>query len=146
MTNHDQERAEQLREGARLAQSEGEVPVTGSFRPRLTTRRDYEAPASRASAPLGRSSTRAKPANAPKGHEAFLKALHESGAEIVVFLLDVVDPLQGKIRATDKYTISLDVKGNTEVIFKHAIQRFRPLPRPRVQLVPADNGNTDLAA
>lgn len=143
MMNPDQERAEQLREGLRLARDESDAVPT--FRPRLGTRRDYEATASRASAPLGRSSTRAKPATAPKGHEAFLKALHESGAEIRVYLLDVVEPLQGKIRATDKYTISLDVKGTTEVIFKHAIQRFSPLPRPRVTLVPADE-NAGLAA
>jgi RNA chaperone Hfq len=141
MMNPEQERAEQLREGLRLARDDGDDAIS-TFRPRLSTRRDYEAPASRASASLGRSSSRAKPATAPKGHEAFLKALHESGAEIRVYLLDLVEPLQGKIRATDKYTISLDVKGTTEVIFKHAIQRFSPLPRPRVQPAPAPADTT----
>lgn len=130
MTHHDQERAEQLREGQRMSRCEGDE--LANFRPRLTTRRDYEAPASRASRP----SNRTKPVAAPKGHEAFLKALHDSGAQIVVHLLDQDEPLTGKIRATDKYTVSLDVSGNTEVIFKHAIQRFRPLPRPRVVPVP----------
>jgi RNA chaperone Hfq len=141
MMNSDQERAEQLREGLRLARDDGDALPT--FRPRLGTRRDYEAPASRASAPLARASTRAKPTGAPKGHEAFLKALHESGAEIRVYLLDLLEPLQGKIRATDKYTISLDVKGTTEVIFKHAVQRFSPLPRPRVMPV---ESSAELAA
>lgn len=121
----EQLRIEQLREGQRLARCDDDaIP---SSRPRLGTRPGYDS-SSRASAPR---SPRAKPKGAPTGHEAFLKALHESGAQIAVYLLDEDAPLTGKIRAADKYTISLEVAGDTHVIFKHAIQRFKPLPRAR---------------
>jgi RNA chaperone Hfq len=116
MNTYDQERTEQLREGARLARHD-----------------DTSVPSSRTRLSINPARRPAKAAAAPKGHEAFLKALHESGAEIAVYCLDMEAPIVGKIRATDKYTISLDVRGSAEVIFKHAIQRFKPLPRPRVQ-------------
>lgn len=65
----------------------------------------------------------------PKGHEAFLKALETSGAEICVEFLDSIpgDPvfLIGIVKHSDAYTISLDTCGGyTEVIFKHAIRKF----------------------
>lgn len=69
-----------------------------------------------------------KPA-APKGHEAFLKALEQAGAKIHVTLLSG-DVMRGTLKHSDKYTISLRVD-NTEdgtyqvyVIFKHAIETF----------------------
>jgi RNA chaperone Hfq len=123
----EQARAEQLREGRNMARCDDDsIP---SSRPRLTARPDYVG--TRAQRPA-----RPKVKGAPTGHEAFLKALHESGAQIVVYMRDEEEILTGKIRAHDKYTISLEVSGDTHVIFKHAIQRFKPLPRPRVQPAP----------
>jgi len=137
----EQTRIEQLREGQRLARCDDDaIP---SSRPRLTARPGYEAP-SRASAPR---LSRPKPKAAPSGHQAFLKALQDSGAEIAVFMLDSDEVLTGKIRAADAFTISLEVKGDTHVIYKHAIQRFKPLPRARVQPpAPVVDNSMDLAA
>lgn len=66
---------------------------------------------------------------APKGHEAFLKALEQAGAKVSVTLLSG-DVMRGTLKHSDKYTISLRVD-NTEdstyqvyVIFKHAIETF----------------------
>ena len=72
-----------------------------------------------------------KPVAAPKGHEAFLKALESAGAVINVALTTSPDakPLKGTIKHSDKYTISLkvDQPGGTYqvyVLFKHAIESF----------------------
>lgn len=68
---------------------------------------------------------------APKGHEAFLKALEVAGAVINVALATSPDatPMKGTIKHSDKYTISLKVShpdGGYQVfvIFKHAIECF----------------------
>lgn len=69
-----------------------------------------------------------KPA-APKGHEAFLKALEQAGAKIHVTLLSG-DVMRGVLKHSDKYTISLRVDNAEDgtyqvyVIFKHAIETF----------------------
>ena len=73
---------------------------------------------------------RKKPANAPAGHEAFLKALEAAQATVSVRLVN--DPevvLKGTIKHSDKYTISLKVTRadgtyQVYVIFKHAIEQF----------------------
>lgn len=132
----EQARAEQLREGQRMARCDDDsVPAS---RPRLTARPGYESSQARPSTSTGhlRSSTRAaKPKSSLTGHEAFIKALYESGARIKVYLLDQEEQLVGKIRAHDKFTVSIDEEtetpGQTEVnlIFKHAIQRIKPLRR-----------------
>ncbi|MFT4064249.1 RNA chaperone Hfq [Paraburkholderia sp.] len=137
MNTYDQERAEQLREGARMARVDDDTEQTS--RPRLSLSPGRRLDCMDSVNPANRRPARTKPTNSPKGHEAFLKALHESGARIRVHLRDEDATLVGKIRAHDKYTISLDaethVTGETEtnVVYKHAIQRFIPLPRPRVQ-------------
>jgi sRNA-binding regulator protein Hfq len=116
----EQLRIEQLREGQRLARCDEGTPQ--SARPRLGARPGYERPTQRPA-------PRVKPKNAPTGHQAFLKALQDSGAEIEVYMRDDETVLVGKIRAADAFTISLEVKGWTHVVFKHAIQQFKPLPR-----------------
>lgn len=68
-----------------------------------------------------------KPA-APKGHEAFLKALEQAGATINVTLLSG-ENMKGTLKHSDKYTISLrqdyeDGRYQVFVIFKHAIETF----------------------
>jgi len=69
-----------------------------------------------------------KQAQKPKGHEAFLKALETSGATIYIEYLDS-DPanpawVQGVVKHSDKYTISLKVGEQSLVVFKHAIRFF----------------------
>ena len=67
---------------------------------------------------------------APKGHEAFLKALETAGAIVRVALVTSPETtMKGTIRASDKYTISLKVDrddGSHQVfvLFKHAIESF----------------------
>jgi sRNA-binding regulator protein Hfq len=78
---------------------------------------------------------------APKGHEAFLKALETAGA--IVRIAMVSDPetvMKGTIRASDKYTISLKVDRDdgthqVYVLFKHAIESFwtDPADQPHKQ-------------
>lgn len=127
----EQLRAEQLREGQRLARSDDDA-AEPAVRVRLTTSNRYrEDVGSRSVGPHASRTPRPKPKAAPSGHQAFLKALQDSGAEIAVYMRDDDDILIGKIRASDAFTISLDVKGDTYVVFKHSIQRFKPLPRPR---------------
>jgi len=68
-----------------------------------------------------------KPA-APKGHEAFLKALEQAGAIINVTLLSG-EVMKGTLKHSDKYTISLrtdfdDGTYQVYVVFKHAIETF----------------------
>lgn len=74
--------------------------------------------------------------NKPQGHEAFLKALEGSGAVVEVEKASSGDKVIGKIKTSDKYTISLrvpNVSGDwegpytTRVIFKHDISEFSPL-------------------
>lgn len=72
----------------------------------------------------------------PTGHEAFLKALEASGAVVQIEKASSGDIVVGKIKASDKYTVSLrcpvvadDWEGpyKTRVIFKHDISEFSPL-------------------
>ena len=59
----------------------------------------------------------------PKGHEAFLKALVASGAEICIEKCSG-DFVQGFLKHADKYTLSIEAGGQTRVIFKHDISEF----------------------
>jgi sRNA-binding regulator protein Hfq len=141
----EQLRIEQQREGQRLARCDDDaIP---SSRPRLTTRPGYESPSRPSASASAPRASRPKPKAAPSGHQAFLKALQDSGAEIEVHLLDTDEVLVGKIRAADAFTISLEVKGVAEVVFKHAIQRFKPLPRrPRYTEILGECVNEEAAA
>lgn len=78
----------------------------------------------------------AKTGPKPSGHEAFLKALESSNATVEVEKASSGDKVIGKIKASDKYTISLrcpltpgDWEGPyaTRVIFKHDISEFMPI-------------------
>lgn len=66
-----------------------------------------------------RSSGKAK----PQGHEAFLKALESSSAVISLTMIDGGD-VQGIVKHSDKFTISLEIEGTVHVIFKHSIASF----------------------
>lgn len=72
----------------------------------------------------------------PSGHEAFLRALESSGATVEIEKASTGEHVVGKIKASDKYTISLrvphtqgDYNGpyTTRVLFKHDISEFSPL-------------------
>lgn len=125
-------RSEQIEAGRRMARADNSYHNDTSRR--------------RISLPAGK-----KPARAPKkttGHEAFLNALEGSKAMIGLTDLDGFFYV-GRIKASDKFTISLAVESVTEpdmlypeqaepverpmtrVFFKHALHSFEPLtPRP----------------
>jgi len=63
-----------------------------------------------------------------KGHEAFLKGLEEAQAIVEIMLMDD-ESFTGKIKHSDKYTVTISVDkldGGYQnfVIFKHAIKYF----------------------
>ena len=69
-----------------------------------------------------------------KGHEAFLKAIETTGAEITIELLDEPNPIVGTIKHSDKFTISVkctrpDGSFQVYVVFKHAIRLFWTTPK-----------------
>ena len=70
----------------------------------------------------------------PKGHEAYLEALRASGARVEVWLSHSIGSLIGRLKATDKFTISLvpdcgEYNGRTLVLYKHAIEAFGPVEK-----------------
>ena len=78
----------------------------------------------------------AKAGPKPAGHEAFLKALESSNATVEIEKASSGDKIVGKIKASDKYTVSLrcpltpgDWEGpyQTRVLFKHDISEFSPI-------------------
>jgi small nuclear ribonucleoprotein (snRNP)-like protein len=116
-------RRQQVEEGRRLAEAEGKQ------------RKVIGLPAARSAAPRV-----AAPATGPKskGHEAFLKALQMSDADIVVEKMSG-DVYYGKLKHSDKYTLTInayaiqrngkdysdEVKESFDrVIFKHDISEF----------------------
>lgn len=68
-----------------------------------------------------------KPAT-PKGHDAVLKAIQDSGREITI-TMQSGEKINGKVVARDKFTISVrvsDALGGylTYVVYKHAMESF----------------------
>ncbi|WP_180815179.1 RNA chaperone Hfq [Ralstonia pickettii] len=148
LSTTEAERQAQIAEGARLARSEGES--FGSFTRRsgtLSVRRNPDR-ADRADRPVrtGGFAPRAKSAGAVKGHEAFLKALETSGASITVLMASDEEPITGKVKTSDKFTVSLETADGTWVLFKHDISRFKPLtPRPGKEAGTAQSADEDQA-
>jgi sRNA-binding regulator protein Hfq len=74
---------------------------------------------------------------APKGHEAFLKALETASAKVSLTLTSDPDTIMtGTIKTSDKYTVSLRVDRDdgtyqVYVIFKHAIEMFWTNPNDK---------------
>jgi sRNA-binding regulator protein Hfq len=60
----------------------------------------------------------------PKGHDAVLKALQDSGRLCTIVKASSGDKVVGKIVGRDKFTITLLVDGVRRVIYKHAIEEF----------------------
>lgn len=125
------ERRLQLEEGARLALSEqeGKTPFP---RKQIVVNKNYVP------------NNSAKKPSPPKGHEAFLKALETSGAEVSIEKCDGT-VVEGVVKHSDKYTISVRVREyaphdpaaedghvmRERVIFKHDISEFSAIT-PRV--------------
>lgn len=104
--NHDDIRRDQLREGARMGESA--QPHRATLRPTLAVKK------------------------AVKGHESFLKALETSGTDVRVEKMSSGEILVGRVKHSDKYTITLQVDGadgryTNHVLFKHDISEFSAL-------------------
>jgi len=68
---------------------------------------------------------REKSIQAPKGHEAFLKALEASVAKVYFEKASSGNVIVGTVKCSDKYTVSvIDEDGQTRVLFKHDISEF----------------------
>ena len=59
-----------------------------------------------------------------KGHEAYLKALEGSGSIVKFEKMSSGDTVIGAVKTSDKYTVSLQTKEGTRVLFKHDISEF----------------------
>lgn len=121
MYNHsaDQERFAQQEAGNKIADEES---IDGNQdQPAYTTKRatlyPVKTPASRLNG--------AKPRHdMPKGHEAFLKGLEASGATVTFHKVSSDELVVGKIKHSDKFSVSLQVGPLTRVLFKHDISEF----------------------
>lgn len=70
----------------------------------------------------------------PQGHEAFLKMLEQSQAEIEVEIISSGEKVRGIVKHSDHYTISVKPEGKgTRVFFKHDISSFEPTDANREQ-------------
>jgi hypothetical protein len=132
-THADIERQTQIEEMRRLGegrQGEG-IRRTLSLSPSGNT--NYNGQARRPQSPKG------KPAGKPVvGHEAFLRALSHSGANVVLEKISSGNTYQGQLKHSDAYTVTMlvtSVKHNNNdvfesvppferVIYKHDISEF----------------------
>lgn len=70
-----------------------------------------------------------------QGHAAFLKSLEHNNANVIVEKMNG-DKVEGLVRHSDKYTITMRCKGVDRVIFKHDISEFMTTtPRPQQTVV-----------
>lgn len=107
-------RREQIQAGRAMRDEER------SERRTLSPRTGYQRP----------NTARAKDKSPLKGHEAFLKALELSGARVKLEKCDGTI-IEGTVRHSDKFTISMNDGARDRVIFKHDISEFSALT-PRV--------------
>lgn len=119
--NHNLEsvRREQIAEGSRMAREEGAMPVIHRQQPRAGNK--YPA----------------KAKGAPKGHEAFLKQLETSGAQVLFEKMNG-EEIMGTIKCSDKYTVTVrdtqeDGSVYERVLFKHDLSEFRSMTPRKVQ-------------
>ena len=59
----------------------------------------------------------------PKGHDAILDRTQKEGSRLKVSLISG-DEFTGKVKARDKFTITLETESGAITIFKHAIEYF----------------------
>jgi hypothetical protein len=68
-----------------------------------------------------------------KGHEALLRGLEASGAEVTIAFRDSEDEMTGTVKHSDPYTVSIGrPDGSTYVVFKHAMIGFKVAARTEV--------------
>lgn len=120
-TEADILRTEQIDEARRRASEEGEAiqPRRTLSVARTDTRpaRANEAPGRKPGGPATRVPL--------KGHEAFLKALELSGADVVIEKISSGAKMTGRIKHSDKFTVTLRSDDGIErVIYKHDISEF----------------------
>ena len=77
---------------------------------------------------LNTTKTTAKTARTHTGHESLLNHFARSGKTVSVVLISGKEYV-GRVKAFDRYTISLELKSDSDeaitvVIFKHAVQFF----------------------
>jgi|GEM_PF-2277548 len=124
-------REQQIEEARRLASQEGGENLSSPRRTLHVSRTRPQTPRKGVTGPL-------------KGHEAFLKALETSGAQIEVEKCDGTI-ITGAVIHSDKFTVSVrtfvpnparpegDLLRRDRVIFKHDISEFSAIsPRPEV--------------
>lgn len=99
-------------------------------------RNDQQVHGRRLEAGVGSRPKVAKAGPSPKGHEAFLKALESSGAVVCFVMASSGEKITGKVKTSDKFTISVAVpvatgseQHTTRVLFKHDISEFSTLGR-----------------
>lgn len=123
---HDQIRRDQMNYGRTVRPHDEDVETRYSNR--LSLRRSVNKPA-------------AQSAQAPKGHEAFLKNLEASGATVCFTIRSSGEKVTGLIKASDKYTVSVvqPIEGSdrylTRVLFKHDISEFSPVIVPSGKVI-----------
>lgn len=109
-------RSEQIRAGRSMAADEREAYVPlGKRRITVTKGGGHGAP------------------KKPEGHDAHLKMLIQSDAEIEIEFLDGTMQT-GIVKHADKFTISIKIEGEgTTCFFKHGIRGFTPTDKDRVK-------------
>lgn len=129
-------RSEQIAIGRQISD---DVESPGTVRRTLSLSRTYDGRAESRSATSAPRKINA-PARVPlKGHEAFLKALELSGADVVIEKVSSGEAVEGKLKHSDKYTVTIrsmskDDKLIDRVIFKHDISEFyTTTARPEVE-------------
>jgi sRNA-binding regulator protein Hfq len=79
---------------------------------------------------------------APKGHEAFLKALESSGSQVQVEKISSGELVIGQVKHSDKYTVTMRIMNAdgshiNRVLFKHDISEFSSITqRPETEAAP----------
>lgn len=102
-------RAEQLTLGRKQAATEGDAITTLS-----------KGQETRRHAPINRSPHK----ESLRGHEAFLKGLEQSEATVQFEKAGSGEIVIGKVKCSDKFTISVKTAESTRVLFKHDISEF----------------------
>jgi sRNA-binding regulator protein Hfq len=125
----DPVRQEQISEGSRMAREDGDNTLH-----RPAARRDISSERRENPTFDRRAAFKKDKEKKTKGHEAFLKQLETSGAEIEIEKKSNGEKIKGIVKHSDAYTVTIKapcefVVGDTvnRVIFKHDISEFRAM-------------------
>lgn len=134
LTTEDRVRAQQIEDARRM--TDDEAPVRRTLHVVRPAGEKRAAPRNIDKRPL-------------QGHEAFLKALQLSNADVVIEKLSSGHVYYGRVKHSDKFTVTLNVTGIDKceghgrevvkaadrVIFKHDISEFFTTTAPRTDRV-----------